>query len=160
MEVAASVVAYSLCSGTLVLVNKLILHSLPYPSLVISFQLVAALLFIYTAKATGSLKVDPIRWKFVMPYLAYTVAFSLGVLCNMKSLSVSNVETVIVFRAMAPVLVSLLDAIFLGREFPSLRSWFALSVIVAGAYGYAVSDEKFQSQGVSAYVSSCCSFIP
>jgi len=152
METIVSIIAYSFCSGTLVLVNKLILHSLPYPSLVISFQLMATLCFIFSAKVSGYLQVDPIRWKYVLPYLAYTVAFSLGVYCNMRSLSLSNVETVIVFRAMAPVLVSFLDALFLGRELPSLRSWCALSLIVCGAYGYAQSDEKFQSQGWNAYL--------
>lgn len=156
LETALSIVAYSFCSGTLVLVNKLILHSLPYPSLVISFQLFATLAFIYTAKLTGFLQVDPIRWKFVLPYLAYTVAFSLGVYCNMKSLSLSNVETVIVFRALAPVLVSFLDVFFLGREYPTLRSWFALSIIVCGAYGYAQSDAAFQSQGWHAYLWPTC----
>lgn len=152
METIVSIVAYSFCSGTLVLVNKLILHSLPYPSLVISFQLMATLIFIYSAKFLGYLQVDSIEWKYVLPYLAYTFAFSLGVYCNMKSLSLSNVETVIVFRAMAPLLVSFLDALFLGRELPSLRSWFALSIIVCGAYGYAQSDEAFQSQGWHAYL--------
>lgn len=151
METVVSIIAYSFCSGSLVLVNKLILHSLPYPSLVISFQLLSTLCFIYSAKFWGILTVDSIHWAAVKPYLAYTVAFSLGVYCNMKSLSLSNVETVIVFRAMAPVLVSFLDALFLGRELPSLRSWFALFVIVAGAYGYAQSDAAFQTQGWSAY---------
>lgn len=151
MEVALAVVSYSFCSGSLVLINKLILHHLPYPSLVITFQLLATLLFIITAGALGKIEVDPIRWKFVKPYLAYTIAFSLGVYCNMKSLSISNVETVIVFRALAPLLVSVLDTLFLGREWPSLRSWGALSLIVLGAYGYAMTDEKFQTQGLTAY---------
>lgn len=156
METIVSIVAYSFCSGSLVLVNKLILHSLPYPSLVISFQLFFALCFIYTAKFLGYLQVDPIQWIYVFPYLFYTVAFSFGVYCNMKSLSISNVETVIVFRATAPVLVSFLDAIFLGREYPSLRSWFALSIIVCGAYGYAQSDDAFKEQGLSAYFWPIC----
>jgi drug/metabolite transporter (DMT)-like permease len=151
-EVTLAIVCYSFCSGTLVLLNKLILHFLPYPSLVISFQLAAAILFIYTAKFTGALEVDPIKWQFVLPYLAYTVAFSLGVYCNMRSLSISNVETVIVFRALTPVLVAFLDYMFLGRELPSNRSWSALFIIVLGAYGYASFDEKFQTQGMSAYM--------
>lgn len=150
-EIIASVVAYSLCSGSLVLVNKLILHFIKFPSLVTTVQLWATLFFVFSAAFTGWIEVDPFKWKFVKPYLAYTVAFSLGVYCNMKSLSISNVETVIVFRALAPLLVSVLDAIFLGREWPSLRSWGALSVIALGAYGYALTDEQFQSQGASAY---------
>jgi drug/metabolite transporter (DMT)-like permease len=144
-------VAYSFCSGTLVLLNKLILHNLPYPSLVISVQLLAALVFIGIAKHTGKLRVDPIQWVYVKPYLVYTVAFSMGVFCNMKSLSMSNVETVIVFRALSPCIVSFLDAIFLGREYPNVRSWFGLFLIVLGTYGYASFDVKFQTQGMAAY---------
>ena len=85
------------------------------------------------------------------PYLYYIVAFALGVYCNMKSLSLSNVETVVVFRSLTPVLVATLDAMFLGREYPSLRSWTGLFTIVLGAYGYASFDEQFQTQGLAAY---------
>ena len=151
-EVAVSVVAYSFCSGSLVLINKLILHSLPYPSLVISFQLAAAVLFIVTASRCGFIECDGLRWKYILPYSAYIVAFSLGVYCNMKSLQLSNVETVIVFRALAPCIVSMLDVLFLGREFPTARSWAGLSLLVIGAYGYAVADPEFQTQGSKAYL--------
>jgi GDP-mannose transporter len=150
-QVVFAVLSYSFCSGSLVLVNKLVLHHLPYPSLVITFQLWAALIFIQVADAFRIIDVDPITWKNVKPYLAYTVAFSLGVFCNMKSLSMSNVETVIVFRALSPLLVSVADALFLGREWPSARSWAALSVIALGAYGYALTDEQFKTQGIMAY---------
>jgi drug/metabolite transporter (DMT)-like permease len=156
-EVIASIIAYSFCSGTLVLINKLILHNLPYPSLVICFQIVAALIFIYTAKYLGWIKVDALEWKYVKPYLYYIIGFALGVFCNMKSLSVSNVETVIVFRALVPCIVAFCDALFLGREYPSLQSWFALFLIVLGAYGYASFDERFQSQGIwAAYFWPLC----
>lgn len=150
-EVIASVLAYSLSSGTLVLLNKLILHHIPYPSLVVCFQLVATLLFIGGAKHCYQLPVDDLKWKYVVPYLYYIVAFAMGVYCNMKSLSISNVETVIVFRALSPCLVAFLDALFLGREFPSARSWIALVTIFAGAYGYASFDPQFQTQGIAAY---------
>ncbi|KAL7481984.1 hypothetical protein ACHAW6_007670 [Cyclotella cf. meneghiniana] len=150
-QVVFAVLSYSFCSGSLVLVNKLILHHLPYPSLVITFQLWAALIFIQVADAFRLIEVDPVRWKNVKPYLAYTVAFSLGVYCNMKSLSMSNVETVIVFRALSPLIVSVADALFLGREWPSARSWVALCVIAAGAYGYAMTDAQFKTQGIIAY---------
>lgn len=147
-----AVLSYSLCSGSLVLVNKLILHHLPYPSLVVTFQLWSTLLFIGIASACRLVDVDPIEWKNVKPYLLYTVAFSCGVYCNMKSLSLSNVETVIVFRALAPLLVSVLDALFLGREWPAARSWGALGTIAVGAYCYALTDARFQAQGVAAYL--------
>lgn len=155
-EVIASVAAYSLCSGTLVLLNKLTLHQMPYPSIVVCFQLASTIAFIYTAKTFFNLPVDELQWKFIVPYLYYIVAFALGVYCNMRSLNTSNVETIIVFRALSPCLVAFLDGIFLGREFPSVRSWIALLTIVAGAFGYANFDNKFQSQGYSAYFWPTC----
>lgn len=155
-EVALSIVAYSVCSGTLVLFNKMTLYHLPFPSLVTTFQLFMAVCFIFGAKASGFLQVDPIKYEFVVPYLYYIVGFALGVYCNMKSLSLANVETVIVAKALSPCLVSVLDVMFLGREYPSPRSWGAIGLIGLGAFGYASYDEKFQTQGASAYVWPLC----
>lgn len=151
LEVILSVIAYSFCSGSLVLINKLILHLLPYPSLVIVVQLLFSVFIIYAFKILRILTVDPIKWNCVRPYLIYTVAFAVGVYCNMRSLSTSNVETVIVARSMAPLVVSIADAMFLGREYPSIRSWFSLIIIVAGAVGYAITDEEFKTLGMEAY---------
>lgn len=92
-EVVASVIAYSLCSGTLVLLNKLTLHHLPYPSLVVCIQLLFTLLFIGIGKATGMLQVDPIRMKFVIPYLFYIILFRL-VLVACPFVSPSPIEFV------------------------------------------------------------------
>jgi GDP-mannose transporter len=69
----------------------------------------------------------------------------------MRSLNISNVETIIVFRALSPIIVTFLDALFLGREWPSHRSWAGLCTLVVGAYGYASFDEQFQTQGYHAY---------
>ena len=150
-EVIFSVLSYSFCSGSLVLLNKLTLHYLPFPSLVVVVQLIACVVMIYTAEFFNYVVVDKIQWQFVKPYLLYTFFFSTGVYCNMRSLNVSNVETVIVFRALSPCIVAFLDALFLGREWPSQRSWMGLITLVVGAYGYASFDEKFQTQGMSAY---------
>jgi len=152
MEIIFSVLAYSLCSGSLVLINKLTLHYLPFPSLVITFQLASCIVLIFSAKCLGYIDVDAFSWKYVKPYLLYIGFFSFGVYCNMRSLASSNVETVIVFRALAPVIVTFLDASFLGREWPSQRSWAGLGTLVLGAYMYANEDEKFQTQGYSAYM--------
>lgn len=151
LEVILSVLSYSVCSATLVLLNKLTLYHLPYPSLIVSIQLIFALAFISVAKYTNLLQVDPLKWQHIVPYLYYTVLFSLGVYSNMRSLAASNVETVIVFRSLTPCLVAFLDALFLGREYPNFRGWSGMALIVLGALGYASLDEKFQTQGLAAY---------
>lgn len=133
------------------LINKLTLHHMNYPSLVSTFQFTFTVAFVYGAKYLKNLPVDDLEWKYIVPYLYYIVAFSLGIYCNMQSLSRSNVETIIVFRALSPCVVSVLDAIFLGREWPSRQSWIAVIGIALGAYGYALHDQKFLEQGMVAY---------
>ena len=149
--VIASIIAYSFCSGTLVLLNKLTLHFLPFPSLVVCFQLAACIVIIYGAQVAKIIDVDPLKWEHVKPYMLYVLFFSTGIYANMRSLNQANVETVIVFRALSPMVVAFLDALFLGREWPSPRSWGGLVTLVIGAYGYASFDEQFQSQGYGAY---------
>eukprot|EP00339_Tiarina_fusa_P022649 CAMPEP_0117024860 /NCGR_PEP_ID=MMETSP0472-20121206/18421_1 /TAXON_ID=693140 ORGANISM="Tiarina fusus, Strain LIS" /NCGR_SAMPLE_ID=MMETSP0472 /ASSEMBLY_ACC=CAM_ASM_000603 /LENGTH=353 /DNA_ID=CAMNT_0004731413 /DNA_START=69 /DNA_END=1130 /DNA_ORIENTATION=+ len=150
-EIIVSIISYSFCSGTLVLLNKLTLHHIPFPSLVVAFQLTACIIIIYGTQFLGKIEVDPMKWEYIKPYLLYTFFFSTGVYCNMRSLNIANVETVIVFRALSPIVVAFLDALFLGREWPSKRSWTGLCLLVVGAYGYASYDEKFQTQGYNAY---------
>jgi uncharacterized membrane protein len=115
-ETILSVILYSLCSGTLVLINKLTLHFIPLPSLVVTVQIWATLLFIYGAYSMGIMAIDKLSWTFMKPYLIYNVLFAFGIYANMRSLSSSNVETVIVFRSLSPLIVSFLDWLFLGRE--------------------------------------------
>jgi GDP-mannose transporter len=62
----------------------------------------------------------------------------------MRALSVANVDTVIVFRSCTPLAVCLLDWLFLGRAFPSVRSLVSLSGIVLGSLGYVLNDKDFQ----------------
>lgn len=151
-EVIVSVISYSMCSGSLVLVNKLILHYFPFPSIVVTMQLFASIFLIYGGNMVGIMEIDKLTMAAIKPYLIYTVAFSTGVYTNMMCLNTSNVETVIVARALSPLVVSLLDPIFLGRELPSKRSFAALGLIVLGAFGYASTDEQFKSQGMNAYI--------
>ena len=122
-----------------------------FPSLVVCFQLFACIIIIYGAALFKILEVDAMKWEYAKPYILYVVFFSTGIYCNMRSLNVSNVETVIVFRSLSPMVVAFLDALFLGREWPSPRSWVGLTILVVGAYGYAAHDEQFQTQGYNAY---------
>jgi GDP-mannose transporter len=87
----------------------------------------------------------------VKPYLYYVFLFVLGVWANMQSLSASNVDTVVVFRACTPLAVAVLDSIFLGRELPGRRSAGALALLGLGALGYVQSDAQFALAGFAAY---------
>jgi len=61
-----------------------------------------------------------------------------------------QVETVIVFRACTPIVVSVLDYLFMGRQLPSKQSVFALLIVAGGAIGYMANDSAFAMDGWAA----------
>ncbi len=97
------------------------------------------------------MQTDAVEWNKVKPYLVYILSFSAGIYTNMKALEVSNVDTVIVFRCCTPLVVSILEFAFLGRELPNLRSTMSLVVLMVGATGFVMSDSAFRMDGFVAY---------
>jgi GDP-mannose transporter len=52
---------------------------------------------------------------------------------------------------MAPLFVSVLEYLFLGRQLPTMRSTIALLMIVMGSIAYVGTDNAFGTQGLGAY---------
>jgi GDP-mannose transporter len=150
-DVIQSVLAYSLVSSLMLITNKVCLHLIPMPSLVTCIQLATCSAIIIGLKVSGTVEVDDYSMDKVRPYLLYIMAFVGGVYCNMQALQHANVETVVVFRTCAPLVVSLLDWWFLNRMLPSGRSLAGLLLIIFGAVGYVSSDRQFGVQGWMAY---------
>ena len=53
----------------------------------------------------------------------------------------ADVETFITFRSSTPMVLSVCDYVFLGRQLPNARSWACLVVLVLGSIGYVVRTE-------------------
>lgn len=94
------------------------------------------------------MKVDALEYDKIYSYMFYIVAFVLSIYANMKALSLSNVETVIVFRACVPVVVTVIEYFFMDRALPSVRSALSLFVVSAGAVMYCLSDSEFAMNGI------------
>jgi solute carrier family 35 protein len=133
-----SIVTYSLCSVALVLLDTRILRQLPSPFLLAGFQMFVTLLFLYTVKARNCLQVDPLRLKFVMPYLNYTIIFAFGL--YLKALA--DHQTLLFFQSLAPCLVAYLDAVFMDRHYPKKITWVGLVLVTFGALGHVYSNFK------------------
>ena len=135
---------YAIASSSLLLVNKICLHRVPLPAAISTLQFLTTGGFVVVLKASKYAEVDGWEWEKVKPYLLYGPLFCATIYANMKALSVSNVETVIVARACSPLAVSMLDWSFLGRELPSRRSLFSLLGVFGGAVCYVLSDREFK----------------
>lgn len=148
--VTMAIVGYSLCSSTLLLANKLAIVYLPNPSLVSFVQILFAALAVLSIRATGY-PVDWFEMHKLKAYSMYVLIFVLAIYTNMQALSVSNVETVIVFRACTPISVCVLEYFFMNRELPSLRSVISLSAVAFGAILYCLCDSQLALKGIQAY---------
>mmetsp|Transcript_43949 Transcript_43949/g.80308 ORF Transcript_43949/g.80308 Transcript_43949/m.80308 type:complete len:338 (-) Transcript_43949:97-1110(-) len=149
--VGFGVVIYMLFSSCALVANKMVMDYVDASGFVFCLQILATLAFIALANFQEFIHVDPLRWNTTLAFAPYIASFSISLYSNGKALAASNVETVIVFRACAPLLVSLLDWCFLGRELPSRRSFAALLGMIGGAICYVLADSEFAMSGISAY---------
>jgi len=121
------------------------------PSCVLWIQFLISVIFIYVCKFFGLLVADPLDRHRVFTFAPYACSFVLSVYCNGKVLQYLNVETLITFRSCSPLIVSVLEWLFLGRELPRGRSLASLLLVAGGALGYVLSDSEFQMRGLRAY---------
>lgn len=146
-----AVATFSVSSSGLLLINKLCLKEVALPSFLAVMQFVASVLCALGLAATGQAELDGLAWPRVRVYLMYIGLFATAIYSNMQALTHSNVETLIVFRACGPLMVSLLEWRLLGRTLPSRRSVLALFGIFLFALGYVASDKAFAMHGLRAY---------
>ncbi len=150
-EKLVAIVAYSVCSSTLLLSNKFALEYLPLPSVVSFVQIASSTLIVLALKHFGNVKVDDLEWDKMKPFMLYVFLFVSSIYANMRALQLSNVETVIVFRACTPIAVAIIEYLFMNRTLPNIRSCLSLLIVAFGAIIYCLSDSQFYLQGLGAY---------
>jgi hypothetical protein len=150
LQIVGAIASYSLCSSTLLLANKAVMLFLPRPSIVSLIQVVSSLVIMYFITLFG-VKIDKLEWPKVKLYSVYVFAFTLSRYANMKALHHSNIETVVVFRACVPFVVSFIEYALMGRSLPTPRALTSLGVVGIGAIMYCISDSEFSMSGLGAY---------
>lgn len=138
-----AVAGYMTCSALMLLVNKLTVEVIKAPSFLLCSQLFVAALFTRSCGALGLIEVDKLEYRKAKEFCLVPIAFLGTIFANIKILQHTNVETFIVFRASTPLIISVLDYIFLGRELPSRRSWMCLLGLLFGAASYVYFDKEF-----------------
>ncbi|KAI8462669.1 MAG: hypothetical protein J3K34DRAFT_527572 [Monoraphidium minutum] len=139
----ASVLYYTLASGTLLVVNKVAIVALPAASFVLLAQLLFSCVSVLAAHWVGAVVIQPATTRQLMHFLPVVLGFLGTIYANMKVLQHSNVETFITFRSSTPLVLAFCDWAFLGRALPCARSWASLSALLASSAGYAYFDQGF-----------------
>ena len=146
-EGLSAILFYSLCSCSLLLINKVVLLRIPCVPLVSSLQFFWTLTVIGCFHKFQITKIGPISPGLLKKYGIYSLLFAARCYANMKSLKVLNVDTVIVIRSLGPLLVAFFEFLFLGRALPTLSSLFALISVVLGSFWFL----HFDSGTVNSY---------
>ena len=87
-----AIIFYCLCSGSMLLVNKLAVSHLPSPAIVTISQFASASILIHLLKWLNVIQVDELEWSRGKYFLIYVALFSIGTWTNMKVLAIANVE--------------------------------------------------------------------
>jgi len=138
------IVAYMLCSSTMLIVNKGAVYLFPLPSLLLSLQTGFSALVIYTAGKTDYLLVDSLEYNKAKSYILVVCVFIFNIFTNMKALEYSNVETVIVFQTLTSLIIAYGDYKLLKSGMPSQQVMISLGIIVFGAICYVLTDSTFR----------------
>jgi len=146
-QLGFAALGYMICSSCMLVVNKLTVHYIPAPLMVVFAQLAMTTICVRAAGALGLIQVDPLTWAKVSSFVPASVIFILTIGLNMMTLQYANVETFIVFRASTPLALSLCEYCFMQREMPSVKSWIALLTLTLGAALYVYTDAGFHIKG-------------
>ena len=131
---------YVLCSSGMMVVNKWALQEFPFPSCLMALQFFTSAVTVRGLGLCGQLDCDPLEASRVRAFLLVPLVFGVAIYSNIKLLQAASVETAIVFRTLVPILTSLLDFVYMGRELPSAQSSVGLVAVVLGAAAYALSS--------------------
>lgn len=146
-KMATLIVIYSLCSSSLLIINKVCVTVVPAPSFVLFTQLLSSAVTVKLMAGAGVVDAEPFKWEKGRKYIAVVICFAGFLYCNVKALQFVPVDTIICFRASIPLVVAIIEFFFLGRELPTLRSWISLTGVLAGAIFYTYNDMFFSEQG-------------
>lgn len=134
------VLGYMISSALLLIINKAVVHETNAPNFVLVTQMMATSFTAWVLGVFGVIEVDSLSWDKIKRFWMVPAAFMATVFANIKILQNTNVETFIVFRASTPILLCLLEPVFLNRGLPHHKSLIALFILLMGAVGYTLAE--------------------
>ena len=145
--IAFAVVGYMACSSLMLLSNKVAVHFVPAPSFLLWLQLFSTALGVFVLAKGGVIECDALEGRKALQFCPVAMIFLGTIFTNMKTLQHANVETFIVFRASAPLFISVCDWACLGRQLPSRSSLGCLCGLALCAVLYCLNDSYFEVKG-------------
>ena len=141
------VIAYSISSSSLLVVNKMAVDVLGTPALVSGAQLLTSAIAVLIMEACGCRVLGPFERKRILPMILFTISFAAGLYANVKALLYTNVGAIIGARCAVPLLVCSFEFAFMGKAFPDARNLLSLAGVLSAAVFYINADTGLQVSG-------------
>lgn len=117
-EVLFAIVYFAICSGTLLVINKVTIEVVRAPVFILICQLSFSSFAVKLGDSAGLIKSEPLELRKVLAFSLVVLGFVACLFCNIKTLQYTNVETFITFRSRWVHAGSTLEA---SRHGPSQR---------------------------------------
>ena len=140
---------YSLCSSSMLVVNKLAVAAIPLPTVVSGAQLVSSAIVPLLMQLCGYSVIGKMTYARSLPYVVYTSMFAAGLFANMKALLLTNVGAVIAARCCLPLIVSVIEYSIMGRSWPNKRSMVSLVRVWCWCCSFSLDFSSPQSSVLS-----------
>lgn len=129
---------YFLSSSALLVLNKVAISVIPNASLLLYAQIASTVVIVsVVAVLSGKQVIFLPSVPMAKAYSSVAAVFLATIYSNFKLIHIVGVNPFIVLRCTTPLMVSILDWCFLGRELPSRRSALALCGIFLSGSAYA-----------------------
>lgn len=148
-EVAISLICYSACSVSMILLNKLVIdtYHIDFPMGLLVLQNGCALLLVAVLKQLKLVHYPDFDMVVVRKWLPLTVLFVGMLWTSMKSLKIMSVAVQTILKNLAIILTALGDQFLFGKRV-TLPMYGAFSLMVVGSYLGSVGDKWVTSWGL------------
>ena len=146
LVVVLSCVFYMVCSAGMMIINKVVLRSLPLPMTVVMIQMATTSLFIVTTSSSlhfGSVT-DVLRWATTIPIL-----FTFMLASSMLALDLASMGAIVVIRNVAPIITLAMERMTSERIELDAPTILSMVVIVGGVGLYTYNDIQFSAAGLA-----------
>ena len=129
---------YFVASSSLLVLNKVAITAIPNASLLLLIQIGATVVLVAAPALAGKACINfkPPR-KVIQAYSTVAVVFLATIYSNFRVLHTIGINPFIVLRCSTPLMVSVLDWVFMGRALPDCNSLLALCGIFMSGTLYA-----------------------
>lgn len=149
IEIALSILCYSTCSISMILLNKLVIDTfeINFPMGLLFLQNSAAVLLISFLKLQGVVHYPDLDRRIAKRWILLTVLFVCMLWTSMKSLKIMSVAVQTILKNLAIILTALGDQYFYGKSI-NFATYGAFLLMIVGSYLGSVGDQWVTAWGL------------